>query len=313
MTILNNKKAACLALIISMSIGMTACTQAAKDKKVMQSITMEDIIKANKSDVLLNKYDNIQEIVGGEYITGKMYYSKELIAESYDEYTSVTNNSDNWMIFDEDSGLLLVYRWYAMSDEDKKDRLVTIDDYDSLIVDPEYTALETITGIEDNKDGTYTVTTKLSAEYCGESLRQFPFELPEECYSSDSKIIYVIDKETLEIISTKQYIVLNDRDLLLLSSDYSHNGQKPEILSTATAMFDDFKNGSKNDPKTFKVVYDYGTDSEESYEITVDSRFKIYLILKDGYDNIYLDPEKTTPYDGDRFTDESTLYAFKEP
>jgi hypothetical protein len=313
MAILNNKKAACLALIFSMSISMTACTQAAKNKKAMQSITLEDIIKANKTSVLLNKYDNIQEIVGGEYIIGKMFYSKDLISESYEDYTSITNNTDNWMVFDEEGGNYLVYRWYAMSNEDKKDYLVTIADYESIIIDPESATFETITGVEDNKDGTYTVTTKISAENNGEILKQFPYELPEECYSSESKIIYIIDKDTLEISSCKEYIMLKDRDLLLLSCEYSYNNKQPDILSTATAMFDDFKNGNINDPQTYKVFYDYGSDAEESYEITIDSRFKIYLVLKDGYDYVYLDPEKTTPYDGNIIIDENILYAFKEP
>ena len=278
------------------------------------NITMEDIVKANSKDVLLEKYGSVLVEMNEEYeMYDSIYLSDDICFVQLKPYAFMVDADDNWIYTDVEGEDTLVYQWFVMNEEEKKEEARTLDDYPDVVTDSTFTPLEEIENMEENDDGTLTVITRFHSEDAEEgALKGYLSEYPEEYGTYDLKMVYTLDQESLEILSCESYLLAPDQDILLLAGVVTYHAEQPEVLKTMIDLADEFRNGEKENPRTITVIYDCGTDDEETYEITVDPQIMIQPIFKTGYDYLYDDPEKTMPYTGGDGVGDWTIYAFAE-
>ncbi len=300
-----------------LTAALTACAGTAQNSKPQENkteekeITMEAIVTANNSDSLFKKYSSVLADLTGDYLNYSLYTSKDLCCELQEGYNFMTDGTDNWFYHNLNGDMELLYRWFAMSDADKQKRMITLDRYKDPVTDSEYSLKEEIENIEDRGDGTLAVTTVLKSEEFEKVLRLYGDEFPEEFYKADSESIYILDKETLEILSADTNLRIGDKTIHFAKTVVTHNAEQPEVVKTMTALTEEFRNSSKDSENTVTVIYDYGTEAEETYEVHIDPRFTLIPVFKDGYENIYYDSEKTKPYEYD-LINEGVLYAFPQ-
>ena len=297
-----------------LALSMSGCASAVcEGAAVPGKITMEAIIQANSSDILLSRYSSLLNHMESDY-PGliDLYVASDFCYEKNSEYLQLADTEDYWNYMDVDGEMVLVYDWFAMSDEEKSEYRITTASYKEPVVNGSSSLKETIESIVDNGDGTLTVATILKAEDSAELFREDGNEYPEAFYTSDQRLIYILDQETLEIHSCEQMVLAPDGDIPYVSYTITYNADQPEEMKTMIALVDEFKNGEKTSPRTITVVYDVGTEQEQTYSMTVDSKFKIIPYSRDGYDYAYTDPEKKEPYTGGDGINDITVYAFSE-
>ena len=299
----------CVVLII-LILTITSCATGSEGWKA-EDVTIEAIIDANSADALLANHGSVLTVVYGEYNEDSIYISADYCANLYGDFNFMADAYDNWFYYDDGEQMRFAYRWFVMSEEEKLNTAILLSDFSEPVIGSEYTLLEKIENVEDNGDGTLTVTTRMESEYASEILRQEATVYPDEFYSADILSKYILDKESLEILSYAQYIDLPDNELPYVSVAVTHDPEQPEDLKAMIAFSDEFRSG-EGDLKTVTVVYDYGTDQEETYEMSADSEFRIIPVFKSGYDYIYTDPERKTPYVGAGDMFDCTVYAFRE-
>lgn len=73
----------------------------------------------------------------------------------------------------------------------------------------------------------------------------------------------------------------------------------------------DYLAGTAADTRTITVVYDAGTEDEESFELTTPQNVKVLLHFRDGYNDQYADPERTIPGIVPDEAGNCVIYAFR--
>ena len=183
---------------------------------------------------------------------------------------------------------------------------------DFAFIDSVNAGRETIESIQDNLDGTITVTTLLNAEDTAQSMSYYDQELPEGATKAEERTEYVLNRKTLENLFGSTTMVIDGKDDSVNYIEITYDVERPEEVKELEAFLKDLENGPKTDRRTVKIIYDYGTEMERSYEIQIDRSFRVITCARYGYDYQYSDPERTTVYEGDDGSSLVTIYAFTE-
>ena len=304
-------------IVICMSFLMAISLEAyggevKEDNTDTANLTMEEIVQANSADALFQKYDNVLNQMDGEYIClSELYVSKDYCFENDYNKLQLVTPEDYWQYMDVNGENYLCYAWFAMDDDEKAEITLTPSDYANPIVSGDYTLLEEIQDITDNGDGTLTITTKLDSEYVAKRLKEDDMEYPEEYYSSDNEIVYIVDKNSLEIQSYTESLLTDSGKIPFISTQVTYNADYTEDMKNMISLSDEFINGEKTNPRTITIIYDYETDQEQTFSITIDPKFKVLPYIRAGY-SLYNDPEKKEVYTGGDGVSDLTIYAFYE-
>ena len=107
-------------------------------------------------------------------------------------------------------------------------------------------------------------------------------------------------------------MVIDGKDGSVSFIEITYDADRPEEINALEAFLKDLENGPKTNRRCVKIIYDYGTETERSYEFQVDRNFRVITCARLGYDYQYSDPERTTVYEGDNGSSLVTIYAFTE-
>ena len=276
------------------------------------AITAEAIAAANDMQSLLARHKSVFLAFSSSdsdeesyvYVDADYLYQKIGI-------TSVIFDQDAiWQIDDVDGERHPYYYWFAMDADEEAEMRTTPSDF--AFIDSVNASRETVESIQDNGDGTLTVTTLLNAEDTAESMSYYGQELPEGATKAEERTEYVVDANTLENTAGSTTMVIDGEDAYVDSVKVTYDVDRPEEILALEAFLEDLENGAKTDPRTVKIIYDYGTETEQSYELEVDRDFRVITCARLGYDYQYSDPEKTEVYGGDDGSSVVTIYAFTE-
>ncbi len=165
-------------------------------------------------------------------------------------------------------------------------------------MNPDTTAKEELVDVTDNENGTLTVTTRTNAEDTRAVLEDKGVEITEEYLDAEMEIVYLVAADTLEILSFKEYFVTGGERSLCNITAVCYDEKLPEIVAEMQAMKEDYLAGGAEDVKTITVTYDPGTEAEETFSITVPRDMRVDSCFRDGYGELYTDPEQTVLFDG---------------
>ena len=302
--------------------GKTASTLAPKDTAtraeiaviMMRSsrtkITMDALIEANSTQSLLSRHKSLLLEYGSADSDEKscLYLDADYLYQRVGYSYVVVDYDEIWQVDDVDGGKAFYYCWFAMDEAEERESRTIPSDFEFL--DTDNTSREIITDIRDNKDGTLTLTTLLGAEDTAESMEYDDEEYPEGVSRVEQRMEYVVDAKTLEIKASSTTMVVDgeDGDVTLITITYDVD--RPDELTSLAALIKELPNSEKTDPRTVKVVYDYGTDQEQTYEIVVEHDYRVITNVRRGYYSVYSDPDKTNAYGGDSGEGNVTIYAF---
>ena len=302
--------------------GKTASTLAPKDtatraeiavimtRSSWTKITMDALIEANSTQSLLSRHKSLLLEYGSADSGEKdcLYLDADYLYQRVGYSNVVVDYDEIWQVDDVDGGKAFYYCWFAMDEAEEKESRTTPSDFEFL--DTVNTSREIIADIRDNRDGTLTLTTLLGAEDTKESMEYYGQEYPEGAFRVEQRMEYVVDAKTLEIQASTTTMVVDgeDGDVTLITITYDVD--RPDNLTSLAALIRELPRSGKTDSRTIKVVYDYGTDQEQTYEIVVGYDYRVITNVRRGYYSVYSDPEKTNAYEGDGGEGDVTIYAF---
>ena len=257
-------------LIFILSVALTACGG---------QVTMERVAAANSVNALLSRHKSFltEAVISAEYdepFSWETYLEKDFV------YVPYRNNLSNLA-----PGELVAYlsdrnlgSGYLIASGNGKDLIFSVafpampaEDYipsapeDYSIINTEMTPTENILNIEpDKKNGVTNVSTELNGSH---------FE-------------YRLNYNTLEILSMEEKSVSNQQEETVIVLNVSYDAERPEL---AERMLQDMRECDEisNNSAKLTIVYNPGTDLEESYSYMADKKFQISPILKDNYELCY--------------------------
>ena len=305
--------AAVACALFALALGAAGCAKAPAGSEAAPDysyITMEAIVAANDMQSLLAKHKSVSiEFRSSDSDeVSYVYVDADYLFEKIGISSVLVDKNASWQIDDVDGEMHPYYYWFAMDADEEAEMRTTPLDF--AFIDSANASRETIESIQDNRDGTLTVTTLLNAEDTAESMSYYGQELPEGATKAEERTVYVVDGKTLENLSGSTTMVIDGKDGSVNSIEITYDAERPEELNAAEAFLQDLENGPKTDRRTVKIIYDYGTATELSYEIQVDRSFRVITCARPGYDYQYSDPEKTEAYGGDDGSNVVTIYAF---
>ena len=274
-------------------------------------ITMEALASANAMDAVFSHHQSVFCTVGDHFRTPWCYYYEPgLYYESVygGGNTYLLDGKGEWHLLDIDGESVLQTIWLAATEEEQAAALIPPEAYSSVI-NPESTERETLLDVTDNGDGTVTVTTRMMDEDVRTKLEEYGKE-----YSSDMSIEceYLAAADTLEILRILEYLVVGEERSLFLVSAICYDEAPPEKATVLQELKADYLTGTAADTRTLTVIYDAGTDAEETFELTTPQNVKVGLHFRAGYDYQYADPERTVPGIVPDDAGNCVIYAFSE-
>ncbi len=305
-----------------------ATTAAASSEVDVSKITLKDIADANTYDSLLAKHknwhikcnlsqDNDQIAIkhyGVRYFN--VYSEKDMAYMDVDyyedgneehaiEHALYSDKGDYYIndLLQEGKKLGVIY--YLMNDEDKKEIRIKSRKAPESRALFTYNEEEILDSIKDNGDGTLTVLTHAAMKEAYD-----PATLPDEWKEGRKEFAYKISKADLGLISLDNKIVTDNKTYDYMTEAVTYDTDRPEDLSKMLTLVDEFKNTKPDEPVYAKIVYDAGTDKEETFEYPEYRAFAITPWLRKGY-KAYKDPEGTQPAT-DLIKPGTTLYAVKK-
>ena len=289
----------------------------------ISKITIDDVVKANSYETLLSRHKNWSMVtniksddsLNGVKLSGKygesFYVEKDCLYYDVDAYKNdgdhhlkqyVLSNNLNSYYFSGD--LKMGIYFFAMPDGEKKEKR------NKLNICPEsaglfvYNENEVYGSIKDNGDGTLTLSThaNLIDTYN-------PKMIPEEWKDAKKELTYILNKDNLEVQKTTTVIVSGEKTYDFESIEYSFDTDKPEPASKLLDMTKEYESGTPKDPMSVKIVYNSGTDKEETFSTTFDKAVSIRFITRDGY-SLFADPAGKQALS--RLDNGMTIYAVKK-
>ena len=305
--------AACL--VLALACGASGCAGTSGESESApdySNITTESIVTANDMRSLLARHKSVSiEFRSSDSDeVSYVYVDADYLFEKIGISSVIVNKDAIWQIDDVDGEMQPYYYWFAMDADEEAETRTTPSDF--AFIDSVYAGRETIESIQDNRDGTLTITTLLNAEDTAESMSYYGQELPEGATKAEERTEYVVDGETLENVSGSTTMVIDGKDDSVSYIEITYDADRPEEINELEAFLKDLENGPKTDQRCVKIIYDYGTETERSYELQVDRNFRVITCARLGYDYQYSDPERTTVYEGDDGSSLVTIYAFTE-
>ena len=298
-------------------------TTAATDKTAASDVSIDQLISSNDLDSLMKKYDNVMLRGSSPYhpghdvmiFTTKDYVyilyegnegEEEIVSSLYDD-----KNTFNTII--KDGKPVFSYDWYAGADTDDEKMNPYSDN--AGIISAVKTAKEKITDVKDHGDGTMTISTSIDqdtyAQIMKEDAEETGEKVDERLKNCSFQSAYEVDAGTLEINSyTETILDEKGNTVQTIHNEVSKNIDQPQGFDEMVSQADELLNKTPQDPKTITVIYDAGSDKEETFSITTDKKFLVYVFGKDGY-QFYDDPDKKELSKASDGKSDRTMYAFK--
>ena len=310
-TIRRTAAAACVLLALSSGVaGCAKTTTGSEAETDAPDITMTALVEANDVETIHSRHTSMlleYRISDSDEVVWE-YADADYIYQMLDGTDVLVGKEDVWQCDEQDGEKTFYYYWYAMDEKEEAEMRITPSDY-LLPIDNPYTIGETIESVQENEDGTLTVITWSNAEDTKEYLESQQVECPE---GAEQRTEYVVDRETLELVSVSSAVVVDGADALASTLNITYDVDQPEALKALAAQIEELKNGERANERTITVIYDYGTDAEESYEIKADQSYRVIPVTRTGYDYLYSDPEKTEVFEGSDVLSDVIVYVFTE-
>ena len=300
----------------------------AEDEIDLDSITLEKIGEANSRDAVFSRHENFATTVellenDSDVVNADLYgverysmYSikdEEYFDQSYfdadgshvREEQILTRENQVYKTFIEDDEPYYTYSWLVAENADELPALWRVD-YFAPASFPEGSD-EKLLKVEDNSDGTITAYTSSSLPATPEVQ-----SVPKDLENANMEYSYVLDSKTLEVEKITVNVVNDEKVIPFFEQVTQYDVEEPEAYKE---LSDNLKNtkivaSDGDDSKNITIIYDPGTDQEETYQQSFIKDFKIAMILKDGYGR-YTDPEGKEPYKGSDGKSDLTIYALK--
>lgn len=285
-----------------------------------EGVTIPKLIAANNTEALLRRHRSIlnrntlAEGFGGGYLSmysGQDFYyesylTEEEAADSPDTYLAylATATEDAYYITTENPGekrLCLVF--HAMPEEE----IHHLQPGDvSIVADPAVMSLAAITEtVEQPEDGSIQITLYTDHDH----LLALAGSLPEGMEGAALITRYEADAETLEIRSQTDSLVLPDgTEIPITALTVAMDAEEPVWASEMRALMAEPRIRDAEQPRTVTVIYNPGTEAEESYSMQADPKFRIFPQIREGYD-LYSDRECTEFFTGLDRGETMILYA----
>lgn len=238
----------------------------------------------------------------------QVFYDEDIPDHRYREEGLRDKTEEYYLSTGDDGKKVLGKAWYVMSDEEKAERRLEIngspESFNLIGIDKD--GNEKVVSTEDNGDGTLTVTTNMPADVCADFV-----EVPEEWKDATVEYQYRVNKDNLELYELDAYILSGNERIDFLSEKVIYDVDEPEGYKAFCDYLDQYEKDKSPETRSIKVIYDPGTDIEETYEMTESLSCQIYPRYREGYSR-YSDPEGKTPFQTSDGKREVTVYCIKD-
>ena len=288
-----------LALVLSCASGALAAYD-------VGAVTPEAVAEANSRAALLANHESIRlETEFSLWNKTVVYNAKDYVYYQPDE--ELYDAAGGWEIVTDDTGRYVRYNWDAVEGSTAGELYLTADSVFNSATLFNFT----VEGVRDNGDGTLTMT--LAGEEGGftELLESIDAADPLIPADAREKVDFLLDAETLEILSSEDYGVRTDGERMVVHRNVvTFDAPEPEGAAEIRAASAAFRAGVPADPRTITVVYNAGTPSEHSFTLIADRSFMVHPITYYGYDLWYSDAERTQVFESTDGSSDMTIYSF---
>lgn len=224
-------------------------TAESADAVALEDVTVEAMVAANSLEAVLENYDSILYDSNEGYLR---YASADgQYVEGYGEDHMIQGNIGYGIMEDG------TYYGIVFTDNYLEDPYYG-GFYEYIAIDGETTSQEELQDVTDNGDGTYTMTTLLTAEklaeYAGEDSGY-----PEGSYA---EVVYILDAATLAAQDGGSETVYDadGNEINKIEYTISYNVEEPEGMKELEERLADTEN-----LRTLHVIAEPGTDQEKTY------------------------------------------------
>ena len=267
------------------------CEEARKERGTAldpESVTVEALAAANAPEAVLSRHENadsVASVFGENSFTA--YYEKGLFYQC-----TVNNDSDvlfgergGWYYSDDDGDgeVELCFAWLAMNEEEAIERGDVRAEQLCAFVSQDVTPRETLLSVEQNTDDVFTVTTEMTPEDSLNELERMWPDRPEEYLEGTVRCAYVVAADTLELLALREYVRLNDELVLFFVACACYDTERPEGVDFYLAQEEALLSESAEERTLITVIYDAGTEQEESYSILVSDPELVTPVFRSGY------------------------------
>lgn len=261
-------------------------------------VSMQQVVDANNLNSLLQRYSNVCVTVQSDYIGSSVrYFSADTRYEDLTgalnaqelpyQYTLTTEDADYAVMNTEGQEGLLRQFWYVMSDEEAAAQRTVLTS-DVNIVPLSYAGLK-VDSIAKSAHNTLTMTATVRSDE--------PYALlglPEGAVCHQAQYTFVIDRGNYALKSYTATLCLDDGTALpYYQVSVSYNDVlAPESMVAMSMQILQSELAPIEPMYTCTVIYNPGTDAEETFSLRTDAITALGLVLRDGY-ALYADAEGT--------------------
>ncbi|MCR5137140.1 MAG: hypothetical protein K6C12_08575 [Oscillospiraceae bacterium] len=272
------------------------------------AVTVEDLLAANTAESVFANHDTMlfqrEDPFSDEKTT--IFFTRDFACDL--STGGLFDSEDNWQYVDVNGEAVFALDWYVMSDMERENLIWKPEDLFPVMYEEMVRKTE-LTDVTENEDGTLTLTCILHADDFAAAQEAYGNALPEEYAGMEDLLIYTVNAETLEILRQEEYTVLGEETSLISRVAFEYDAEQPEEAGEMLALAVEFRTSGVENSRTVTVIYDVGTDREESFSVVTDRRFRVVPILREGY-QLFSDPEGTTLFHGRDEVSDLVLYAF---
>lgn len=271
---------ALLVLLLIMCLQAACCCAEASETPA--SFSIEAMLAANSKETVLSRHESISCTIKRPFAGDFSFYcDREVFLEAETDQTILIGGGEVWYDLNpdgEEKKPAIIF--YAIPDAER-DALITaiplptLDDYST----PE----EELQSVTDNRDGTLTVVTRLSADQLAARIERNRERFPEEYLGNPAETVYTLDAETLEVLALVDSVVVGDEKIVYSDETVEYDVSRPEGFDRILALRDEFGAVEEGHMRTLTVIYDAGTEAEEVYTLQINDSVLASPYLKDGY------------------------------
>lgn len=277
---LSFSSSALTALILVLCLLATCCCAEAQETSTPFSI--EAMLAANSQESVLSRHKSIAGKVERPFAGDFSFYCDgEAFFDAEAEQTIMIGNGEVWYDLNpggEEKAPAIIC--YAMPDAERDALLAenTIPTLDIIA-----TLKEEVQSVTDHKDGTMTVITRLSGDQLAAKIERNQETFPEEYLGNPAETVYTLSAGTLEVLSVVDSVIVGNEKIIYSNETIEYDVSRPEYFDRILALRDEFSVAEEGHMRTLTVIYDAGTEAEETYTISVNENLLFSPYLKDGY------------------------------